>query len=67
LSSFDAIGSKRLTQIASEFEREPERQGLAHTLTTSRGAIDATGTDEASWQRDRRVDVTLGEERSGIN
>ena len=28
--------------------------------TTSRGEMDATGTDEASWERDRRVDVMLG-------
>lgn len=28
--------------------------------TTSRGALDATGTDEASWAKDRSVDVTLG-------
>jgi len=28
--------------------------------TSSRGKLDATGTDEASWQRDRRVDVDLG-------
>jgi peptidoglycan-associated lipoprotein len=27
---------------------------------TSRGAMDASGTDESSWQRDRRVDVLLG-------
>jgi peptidoglycan-associated lipoprotein len=26
---------------------------------TSRGALDATGHDEESWRRDRRVDVTL--------
>ncbi len=26
---------------------------------TSRGKLDATGTDEASWQRDRRVDISL--------
>ena len=31
------------------------------TKTTSRGAMDATGTDESSWQKDRRVDVTLGD------
>ena len=37
------------------------------TLTTSRGEMDPTGTDEASWQRDRRADVTLGKKRSGIN
>jgi peptidoglycan-associated lipoprotein len=27
--------------------------------TTSRGELDATGTDEPSWQRDRRVDMRL--------
>jgi peptidoglycan-associated lipoprotein len=26
---------------------------------TSRGKLDATGTDDASWQRDRRVDIGL--------
>lgn len=31
------------------------------TQTTSRGAMDATGTDESGWQRDRRVDVMLGD------
>ena len=28
--------------------------------TTSRGAMDAAGTDEASWAKDRSVDVKLG-------
>jgi peptidoglycan-associated lipoprotein len=32
----------------------------AKALSTSRGAMDATGTDETTWQRDRRVDVLLG-------
>ncbi len=32
----------------------------AKTQTTSRGAIDATGQDETTWQHDRRVDVSLG-------
>jgi len=27
--------------------------------TTSRGELDATGTDESGWQRDRRVDMRL--------
>lgn len=27
--------------------------------TTSRGEMDATGTDESSWAKDRRVDVVL--------
>jgi peptidoglycan-associated lipoprotein len=29
--------------------------------TSSRGEMDATGTDDASWARDRRVDVLLGD------
>jgi peptidoglycan-associated lipoprotein len=32
----------------------------AKAESTSRGAMDATGTDEPSWARDRRVDVMLG-------
>ena len=32
----------------------------AKESSTSRGAMDATGTSEASWQKDRRVDVMLG-------
>jgi len=37
-------------------------QGLAASkiATTSRGKLDATGTDEPSWAKDRRVDVVLG-------
>lgn len=31
-----------------------------HIATTSRGSYDATGTDEAGWAKDRRVDVMLG-------
>jgi hypothetical protein len=30
------------------------------TQSTSRGAMDATGTDEAGWAHDRRVDIMLG-------
>jgi peptidoglycan-associated lipoprotein len=29
--------------------------------TTSRGAMDAAGTDEGTWQKDRRVDLMLGD------
>lgn len=32
----------------------------AQAATTSRGEMDATGTDDASWSKDRRVDVVLG-------
>jgi peptidoglycan-associated lipoprotein len=38
------------------------RRGLSRSKvdTTSRGAIDASGTDESGWAHDRRVDVMLG-------
>jgi outer membrane protein OmpA-like peptidoglycan-associated protein len=26
---------------------------------TSRGALDASGTEESGWKKDRRVDITL--------
>jgi len=29
-------------------------------LTTSRGELDATGSDETTWAKDRRVDIVLG-------
>lgn len=32
----------------------------AKALTTSRGELDATGSDESSWAKDRRVDIVLG-------
>lgn len=31
----------------------------AQASTTSRGEMDATGTDEAGWAKDRRVDIVL--------
>jgi peptidoglycan-associated lipoprotein len=32
----------------------------SNASSTSRGALDATGTDDAGWARDRRVDIMLG-------
>jgi peptidoglycan-associated lipoprotein len=29
--------------------------------STSRGEMDASGTDEAGWSNDRRVDIMLGQ------
>jgi peptidoglycan-associated lipoprotein len=39
------------------------KQGLdkSKTDSSSRGAMDAAGTDEPSWARDRRVDIMLGQ------
>ena len=33
----------------------------AKALTTSRGELDATGSEESSWAKDRRVDIVLGQ------
>lgn len=37
-----------------------EGMNASMTETSSRGEMDASGTDEASWAKDRRVDVLLG-------
>jgi peptidoglycan-associated lipoprotein len=52
------LGGRRADNIKNAISRE----GLAaeSIATTSRGEMDATGTDEASWAQDRRVDVMLG-------
>lgn len=53
------LGQRRAGSVAGFIET----RGLAkaHVSTTSRGAIDATGTDEEGWARDRKVNVTLVE------
>jgi peptidoglycan-associated lipoprotein len=52
------LGQSRADAVASYLSGE----GLRHDLvtTTSRGAMDATGTEETGWAHDRRVDVMLG-------
>jgi len=52
------LGDRRASNVKDAIANE----GLAagSIATTSRGEMDATGTDEASWSRDRRVDVMLG-------
>ena len=52
------LGGRRADNVAAAISNE----GLAsdRIATTSRGEMDATGTDEASWAKDRRVDVMLG-------
>jgi len=52
-----ALGNRR----ASSVMRFLERQGMASGKLneTSRGSQDASGSDEAGWQKDRRVDVDL--------
>ncbi len=54
-----ALGGKRADNVKTVIARQGLDSGKI--ATTSRGAMDATGTDEASWAKDRRVDVTVGE------
>jgi peptidoglycan-associated lipoprotein len=53
-----SLGNRRADNVKNAIVNA----GLASTqvATTSRGEMDATGTDEASWEKDRRVDVMLG-------
>jgi len=52
------LGGRRADNVKTAIAGE----GLsaAKIATTSRGKLDATGSDEASWAKDRRVDVVLG-------
>lgn len=51
------LGGRRADNVASALVG----QGLpeAQTQTTSRGELEARGTDEASWAKDRRVEILL--------
>jgi len=53
------LGGKRADNVAGALKKEglPEKQ----VTTTSRGETEARGTDEASWAKDRRVDIHLAE------
>ena len=54
-----ALGQRRAGSVAGYLAE----RGMArdHVDTTSHGEFDATGTDDAGWARDRKVDVTLTE------
>jgi peptidoglycan-associated lipoprotein len=51
------LGSRRAHSVSQYLVRLGVAQ--AQLEITTRGAIDATGTDEAGWREDRRVDVQL--------
>ena len=53
------LGEKRADNVKGYIVK----RGLAaeKVSVTSRGEMDAQGTDEASWANDRRVDVVLGD------
>jgi peptidoglycan-associated lipoprotein len=52
------LGGRRADNVKSAIAAEG--MSADKIATTSRGKLDATGTDEASWAKDRRVDVVLG-------
>ena len=53
------LGGKRADNVKDFIVKKG--MNAAKVATTSRGEMDATGTDESSWQHDRRVDVMLGQ------
>jgi peptidoglycan-associated lipoprotein len=53
------LGQSRADSVAG-FMRS-KGMDKAKTESTSRGAMDATGSDDPSWARDRRVDLMLGQ------
>lgn len=52
-----SLGAQRARAVSVFLQRLGVPQG--QLSETTRGDIDATGTDEASWRRDRRVDLDL--------
>lgn len=54
-----ALGNQRADNVKSYLVGRGLKD--AQGETTSRGEMDATGTDEASWAEDRRVDIVLVE------
>ncbi|GAC1538940.1 MAG: hypothetical protein NVS3B10_03570 [Polyangiales bacterium] len=53
-----ALGQSRADSIAKYLSTKGLDKG--QMSSTSRGALDATGTDEPGWSKDRRVDLMLG-------
>jgi peptidoglycan-associated lipoprotein len=51
------LGSRRAHNVGQYLTRLGVAQ--AQLAVTTRGALDASGTDEASWRKDRRVDIQL--------
>jgi len=51
------LGSRRAGTVSSYLSRLGV--GEPQLAVNTRGALDATGTDESGWSKDRRVDITL--------
>ena len=54
-----ALGQKRAGSVAEYLATKGLDKSRAQTL--SKGAFEASGTDEEGWARDRKVDVSLAE------
>jgi peptidoglycan-associated lipoprotein len=54
-----ALGQKRAGGVADFLAKKGLEQG--RMATSSKGELEATGTDEAGWARDRKVDILLAE------
>ena len=52
-----ALGQRRAASVGGYIGQHGVQ--ASHLATTSRGALDATGTDDQGWARDRRVDIVL--------
>ena len=52
------LGTRRAGSVKTFLQRLGVGDGQLGE--TTRGALDASGTDESTWQKDRRVDITLG-------
>jgi peptidoglycan-associated lipoprotein len=52
-----ALGSRRARSVNDYLQSLGVSPSFL--MQTSRGALDATGTDEAGWANDRRVDIML--------
>lgn len=53
------LGSRRASSVGKYLEHLGV--GEPQLAVTTRGALDATGTDEQTWANDRRVDVQLAQ------
>jgi peptidoglycan-associated lipoprotein len=52
-----ALGGRRSDNVKTVMVSVGLSSG--NVVTSSRGKMDATGTDESSWAKDRKVDVTI--------
>ncbi len=55
-----ALGQRRAGAVADYLGKKGLPEGRMETA--SMGALDAKGTDEAGWAKDRKVEILLGEE-----